>query len=134
MIVFHDLNETSTFPPGQSHPCPNLFTLRDFCIPESPLRSFSCLTVESFGVHGSRMKKMRGAFFKKKRTIILSRFVHLFQGPSFWGPPAVSFWGCVSKNIPERLEALLKNALMISLKASFRLSKLNYTREKLTWQ
>jgi len=82
------------------------------------------------------MKKMRGALKKKKRTIILSRSPPFFWAHHFGAlqPPAVSFWGCVSKNIPEQLEALLKNALMISLKASFRLSKLNYTREKLTWQ
>ena len=86
MIVFHDLNETSTFPPVSLRSCPNLFTLRDFCIPESPLRSFSCLTVESFGVRSDLgMKKMRGAL-KKKKDHNLKPFRPPFPGPIILGP------------------------------------------------
>ena len=29
-------------------------------------------------------------------AIVFSPESHLFQGPSFWGPPAVSFRGCIN--------------------------------------
>ena len=135
MIVFHDLNETSTFPPGKSQvmsqPLHTSWFLHPGVAPTQFLLPHRGKVSRCSWISD---EKNEGRLKKKK-----DHNLKPFRPPFFWAhhfgalQPLV-FGDVYQKNIPEQLEALLKNALMISLKASFRLSKLNYTREKLTWQ
>ena len=67
MIVFHDLNETSTFPPVSLRPCPQPLHTSWFLHPGvAPTQFLLPHRGKVSGEIWSRMKKMRGALKKKK--------------------------------------------------------------------